>query len=100
MGLTRNVVVETNAMSVQKSFVLGGHGLTVLPTIAAIDDLAHGRLAAAPLTEPNLKRRIVLALPTHRQTTAPVRCVIAALVDCMKDAVVRGDWGGALWVGD
>jgi len=100
MGLTLNVVAETNAMSVQKSLVLGGHGLTVLPTIAAVDDLAQGRLAAAPLTEPNLQRRIVLALPTHRQTSAPVRCVVSALVQCMKEAVLRDDWGGAQWVGD
>lgn len=98
--LKLNVVAETNAMSVQKCLVLGGHGLTVLPTIAAVDDLAHGRLAAAPLTDPDLKRRIVLALPTTRQTTAPVRCVVTALVQCIKEAVSRGDWGGARWVGD
>jgi len=100
MDIELNIVAETNAMSVQKSLVLGGHGLTVLPMIAAVDDIANGLLAAAPLTEPDLIRRVVLALPTHRQTTAPVRCVVSALVKCMKAAVQRGDWSGAQWVGD
>lgn len=100
MSLKLNVVAETNAMSVQKCLVLGGHGLTVLPTIAVVDDLAQGRLAAAPIAEPELKRRIVLALPTHRQTTAPVRCVVTELVRCIKDAVLRGAWGNAHWVGE
>lgn len=100
MDLQLNVVAETNAMSVQKSLVLGGHGLTVLPAIATVDDIAHCLLAAAPLTEPALTRRIVLALPTHRQTTAPVRCVVSALVQCMKEAAQCGNWTGAQWRGD
>lgn len=100
IGLQLNVVAETNAMSVQKSLVLGGHGLTVLPTIAVADDFSRGRLAGAPLIEPALQRRIVLATSSNRHTTTPVRCVVAELVKCMHDAVLRGDWRAARWLGE
>ncbi|PLC51363.1 LysR family transcriptional regulator [Pollutimonas subterranea] len=100
MELQLTVVAETNAMSVQKSLVLGGHGLTILPTIAVVDDLARGILTAAPLAEPTLMRKIVLAVPANRHTTTPVRCVVEILVESMKDTVHRGDWLGARWLGD
>jgi LysR family nitrogen assimilation transcriptional regulator len=99
MGLQLKVVAETNAMSVQKSLVLGGHGLTILPTIAVADDISRGVLAAAPLTAPVLVRKIVLALPMNRKTTPSVRCVEACLVECMRVAVERGDWLAARWLG-
>jgi LysR family nitrogen assimilation transcriptional regulator len=100
MGLQLTVAAETNAMSVQKSLVLGGHGLTILPMIAVADDVARKSLSAAPLEEPALARKIVLALPANRQTMAPVRCTVALLVKCMKDAVHRRDWPAARWLGD
>jgi LysR family transcriptional regulator, nitrogen assimilation regulatory protein len=100
MGLKLSVVAETNAMSIQKSLVLGGHGMTILPSIAVVDDIARGLLSAAPLTEPALMRKIVLALPGNRVTANPVRSVVALLVDTMHDAIVRGDWPAARWLGD
>jgi len=97
-GVPLNVIAETNAMSVQKSLVMGGHGFTILPTIAVVDDVANGLLAAAPLVAPALLRKIVMALPSARKTTASTRCVEAALASCMKDAVDRGDWPAARWL--
>lgn len=100
MGVQLLVVAETNAMSIQKSLVIAGHGLTILPSIAVAEDIARGILAAAPLIEPTLKRKIVLALPANRQTTASVHCVEISLVQCMKAAVLRGDWLDARWLSD
>jgi DNA-binding transcriptional LysR family regulator len=100
MGLKLSVVAETNAMSIQKSLVLGGHGMTILPSIAVVDDIARELLSAAPLTEPALMRKIVLALPGNRVTANPVRSVVTLLVDTMRDAIVRGDWPAARWLGD
>ncbi len=97
-GVELTVVAETNAMSIQKSLVIAGHGLTILPTIAVADDIARGILVAAPLIEPSLTRKIVLALPTNRQTTSSVQCVVTTLRSCMKDAVERGDWLAARWL--
>ena len=100
MGLELTILAETNAMNVQKSLVLGGHGFTILPSIAIVDDISRGILVGAPLTEPKLVRKIVLAMPTNRNTTPSVRCVVASLIQEMGDAVRRGDWLEARWVAD
>lgn len=98
MGLQLDIVAETNALIAQKSLVLGGHGLTVLPKIAVIEEIKRGLLVAAPLTSPSLVRKIALALPSNRHSSLAVRCVANTLVECMKGAVDRGDWLAAEWL--
>ncbi len=94
------VAVETNAPSVQKSLVLVGHGVTVLPAIAVYEDVARGILSAAPITNPVIERKIGLALSTSRQATHPVLCVVPLLVARMKTAVQNGKWPAARWVAE
>ena len=98
-GIELSIAAETNAMSVQKGLVLGGLGLTILPSIAIVDDVARGLLSAAPLSDANLLRKIVLALPNTRRVPAAARCVVDLLVDQMSDAVQCGKWTAAQWVG-
>lgn len=99
MGVDLTVAAETNELSVQKRLVMSGHGWTVLPGVAVVEDVARGTLTAAPLAEPVL-RKLILAVPTNRQPTAPVRCVVPLLLDCIKGAVRRGEWPAARWLGD
>lgn len=99
-GLLLNVVAETNAVIVQRALVLGGHGVTILPRVAVIDDVANGRLTCAPLIRPNLVRRLVLALPSTRQASKATTCVARALVDCMKESVSNERWPCARWLRD
>lgn len=99
-GVHLSLAAETNSMRVQRKLVLGGHGFTILPSIAVFDDIALGLLCAAPLTTPELQRKIVLVLPNTRRITAPVRCVAAALVQVMRDAVSREVWPAARWLAD
>jgi len=79
-----SVSAETNAMSIQKSLVLGGHGLTVLPPIAIADELERGT--------------IVLALPGNRAVGAHVRHTVDLLVACVRSAVEKGKWLEARWL--
>ena len=92
------VVAETNAMSIQKSLVRGGHGLTILPPIAIAEELARKQVTAAPLCDPVITRKIVLALPANRPVGRHVRRAVELLVECAKDAVTRGDWLEARWL--
>ena len=92
------VVAETNAMSIQKSLVRGGHGLTILPPVAIAEELACKQLTAAPLCDPQITRTIVLALPANRVVRPHVRRTAELLVGCAKDAVTRGDWLEARWL--
>jgi len=93
------VSAETNALSVQRSLVLGGHGLTILPPIAVADDLRSGQLSGAPLSEPAISRTIVLALPTNRPTATHVRCAVDLMVTGAKAAVEGGAWLEGVWLG-
>jgi DNA-binding transcriptional LysR family regulator len=98
-GVALDVVAETNALSVQKSLVAEGQGWTILPAVCVKQDVERGQLSAAPLIPPGLRRTIVLAAPTTRQATAPVRCVVATLLETVKTAFDAGHWGaGARWL--
>lgn len=98
-GLTLQVFAETNALSVQKELVAQGHGWTILPAVSVTEELERGLLCAAPLASPGLQRTIVLAEPGSRQATAPVRRVVATLLDCVKESFDQGHWPDARWLG-
>ncbi|WP_250454549.1 LysR substrate-binding domain-containing protein [Caballeronia sp. ATUFL_M2_KS44] len=98
-GLTLQVFAETNALSVQKELVAQGHGWTILPAVGVTQEVARRTLSAAPLISPALKRTIVLAAPGSRQATAPVRCVVGVLLDCVKSTFESGRWPDARWLG-
>lgn len=97
--VTLTISAETNALSVQRSLVLGGHGLTILPPIAVADDLRSRRLSGAPLGEPAILRTIVLALPTHRPTARPVRLAVDVLTRQTREAIAAGQWPEGRWLG-
>ncbi|SAL57506.1 LysR family transcriptional regulator [Caballeronia humi] len=99
-GIELSIAAETNAMSVQKGLVVSGLGLTILPSIAIVDDVARGILSAAPLSDANLLRKIVLALPNSRRIPVAVRCVVELLVSQMSDAIKLGKWTTARWLAD
>ena len=93
------IAAETNALSVQRSLVLSGHGWTILPPIAVAEDLRSGQLTGAPLSAPEITRTIVLALPANRPTPPHVRCAVDLLVDCASSAVESGAWLQGRWLG-
>ncbi|NYT22701.1 LysR family transcriptional regulator [Alcaligenaceae bacterium] len=94
-----NLSAETNDLSVQRSLVLCGHGLTILPPIAVAEDLRNHKLKGAPLTEPGISRSIVLALPMHRPTARHVRCAVDLLLRETHNAINAGAWPEGRWLG-
>ena len=97
-NVTLQCVVETNAMNVQKSLVLDGHGYTILPAISFAKELASGQLTGAPLAVPDISRTLVLALPADRSVGRPVQRVVEQLVACTEEAVTSGHWPNATWL--
>ncbi len=97
-NLTLDISAETNALSVQRSLVLGGHGLTILPPIAVADDLRARKLSGAPVAEPGISRTIVLALPVHRPTGQHVRHVVDLLVQVARHAIDTRAWPEGRWL--
>jgi DNA-binding transcriptional LysR family regulator len=98
-NVTLDISAETNALSVQRSLVLGGHGLTILPPIAVAEDLQTGKLSGAPLADPPVARTIVLALPANRPSGRHVRCAVDLLIEQARRAVESGAWPQGRWLG-
>ena len=51
------------------------------------------------LSDTNLQRKIVLALPNTRRVPVAVRCVVDLLVKQLNYAVQCGKWMAARWLG-
>jgi DNA-binding transcriptional LysR family regulator len=98
--VTLDISVETNALSVQRALVLGGHGLTLLPPIAVADDLRAHRLCGAPLADPPISRTMVLGLPANRATAPHVRRTVELLTEVTRHAIQAGLWLEGRWLGD
>ena len=98
-GVSLSVAAETNSMSIQKDLVSYGIGFTILPSVAIFDDVARGILSAAPITAPDLSRRIVRALPMMRRSSLAVRCAASELSTLIEDIIDHNGWPGAKWLG-
>lgn len=99
-GVKLTVAAETNALSVQKTLVAQGYGLSVMPRVAVTSEIERGLLSATRIKGPEFLRRIVLALPTTRRTSTAVRCATGVLRACVKDIASSGNWLDARWLGD
>lgn len=97
--VTLDISAETNALSVQRALVLGGHGLTLLPPIAVADDLRSHRLSGAPLADPAISRTMVLGLPANRPTARHVRHTVDLLAQAARQAIEAGTWPEGRWLG-
>ena len=85
-------------MRVQRSLVIGGHGLTIL-RLPFADDVQRKLVSAAPLSDPKITRTIVLALPGNRAVGQHVQRVVDLLVACARDAAQHGAWVEGRWLG-
>lgn len=97
--LKLNVLAETNALSIQRSLVLRGHGLTILPPIAVAEDLKSNRLSGAPVGEPMISRTIVLGINRERPLANYVRLAVDLLVETAESVVASGEWMEGRWLG-
>ena len=79
-----------------KDLVRHGHGWTILPLSPIHDDIAAGRLAAAPLTAPAPVRQLVLSYPADRPVSRLTRFAGETIADIVADQVERKIWPGKL----
>jgi len=90
--LSLNVLLETDSFRVQVDVVENGQGFTVLPPSAIFRELRQGRLEAAPITAPRLRRELVLAFPTGRAPSLATEA-IAGLIRAEVAALDKdGHW--------
>lgn len=90
-GFSLQAAVEADSLRVQKELIADRYGLyALLGPFSMDEELSAGRLQAAKLIQPDLKRYVTLAMPRQGQITQACRIVarlIKETVDC---------WGGRL----
>lgn len=95
-GVTLKVTTEVDSLRVMIGLVRQGFGKTVLPLATVHEDVAAGRLTAAPICEPVPTRRLALALPRNRPVSRAARFTADVIGGVVKDLVASGAWGAEL----
>ena len=97
-GIELDIIAETNSMNTQKSLVQSKLGYTILPGLVVFEDIKNNKLTAAPITDPEINRQIVLALSVARKPSLAVRKVVEQLKHIIHESVTENKWPGASWV--
>jgi LysR family nitrogen assimilation transcriptional regulator len=93
-GVSLRVRVETDSFHIQKELVERAVGYTVLPFAAVHREVAERRLSAAPISEPEIKRRLVLATRSDRSVSQAAGKLKKMLKQDLKHAIESGIWSG------
>ena len=99
-GLALRVPVEADALLILKGLVARGLGATVLPLAAVHQEVAAGLLAASPVVDPHLSRKLVVAMPQGRRASVAVQRFEAVLRQEVAAMVGERVWEGQLLDGD
>ncbi|MFN0262762.1 LysR family transcriptional regulator [Tepidamorphus sp. 3E244] len=89
------VRLEADSLQAQLDLARSDFGWTVLPPSAIAQELADGHITAAPICDPEILRRIVLALPTDRSHPHVVRVFSDALASHLLSLLGDDRWPGA-----
>jgi LysR family transcriptional regulator, nitrogen assimilation regulatory protein len=74
-----SIVMEVESGGTMKDVALSGHACTLLPLMAVKEEIGRGRLGAARVIRPGIRRTIALALTTQRPLSRAARHVAARI---------------------
>ncbi len=95
-GIRLQIAVEADSYATLKDLVRHGHGWTILPLSPIHEDIAAGRLLAAPLIDPAPVRQLVLSYPADRPVSRLTRFAGDKIAEIVADQVERKIWPGQL----
>ena len=87
-----DVVMEVDAFPVIKELVAKGHGFTMLPVAALMDDIDAGILGCAKIVQPTMAQRVELVTSTQHPPTLATREVARAIRGQVQLLVSTGRW--------
>ena len=95
-GLPLDVRFEVDALAPQKALVAEGVAQMIASPQAVREEVAAGRLCAAPLRSPTLGRTLYLALPKDRPATLATQRLAAAVRQEVAAWVAAGDFAACV----
>ena len=90
------IPVEADALQILKGLVARGLGSTVLPLASVHQEVSAGLLAASPVVDPHLSRKLVVALPQGRRASIAVQHFDKVLRREVALMVEENVWEGKL----
>ena len=91
-GISLNIVLEVEGLSVMKEVVARSRVYTVLPSYAVSDELKEGSLSIARLVKPVLHRVLCLDVTSARPMTLAGKEVARAIRAISKELIASGTW--------
>lgn len=95
-GFHLQVEMEVDGMTTIRHLVALGVGYSVIPFHSVRDDVAAGKLFAAPITDPTVERLYVLATQHGRPRSTPASLMIQSICEVAGKLVESGDWPDAV----
>jgi DNA-binding transcriptional LysR family regulator len=91
-GISLNIVLEVEALSVMKEVVARSRVYTVLPSYAVSEELRAGSLSIARLVKPVIHRVLCLDVTSARPMTLAGKEVAKAIRAIAKELIASGTW--------
>lgn len=99
-GLAPRIAIEADDLPLLKDLVMRRLGATILPLAAVREEVADGRLCAAPIIDPPLSRKLAIAEPMGRPASNAVTAFGRALRVEVAEMVGSGIWNALLLAED
>ena len=91
---TMNLTVKSRRVAL-RSAILADLGATLLPRAPFQDDLARGAMAAWPVQDPAVTRRVILCSSRNIPLTNAAAAIGRLVREVTEDLCARGAWPGA-----
>ncbi|MCF8480961.1 MAG: LysR family transcriptional regulator [Rhodospirillum sp.] len=82
-----------------KDLVMAGHGCSILPRHAVIQDAAAGRLRLAPIAEPRLRRDVYLVQRQPGKSSHACDVIVPLIRELVTEMAGAGVWAGVVPAG-
>lgn len=79
-GISYRIGLELGNPEAIKRSILAGHGLSILPQMAAMEEIERGELKMLPIRHPELKLAVQLVLHPKKWISNSLRCFMDSLV--------------------
>ncbi len=94
-GLALGTVLEINSLAILRSALLADLGATLLPVAPLLADIERGAMAAWPVDEPAVTRRVTLCASRNIPLTNASAAIAKLVREVTEDLCERGAWPGA-----
>jgi LysR family nitrogen assimilation transcriptional regulator len=91
-GMTLTLLCEIESLLAIKETVAAGCGYTIAGFDSIANDVAAGRLQAAPIKDPTIVRRLVMTTGPKNSLTTAARAIAGLVVSVAADLVRKGTW--------